>query len=402
MKRCVDVLVGLQWGSEGKGLFAAALASRYNVAVRVGGPNAGHTFYLDDEKFVCRSVPCGWVNDECDLYIGPGAVIAGDELALEIEEISMRTGLPIASRITIDPNAVLIRPWHIEAEKNQLAYMGSTMHGIGAALMEKTGRLEGCRPLVRHAANMDENGETGTLVCLAGSHRLSLRVAPVARLLHSHIGAGDSIILEGTQGTLLSIDHGDWPYVTSRNVIAGSLLSDCGVPPLAVRHVFGVLRTYPIRVGGTSGPMGTEISWAEVARRAGLPTLTPERTTVTNRARRIALIDLNQLEHAVRLNGCTGLFVSFLDYIDGRIANRTADEFSGLRQFMENNPELASALASFAAVSRVPVVGVSWGPKQNQCIIDTNLIDSMVTSSAEPNPNVVAPPFVELEHVPNA
>jgi adenylosuccinate synthase len=369
MNRVVDIMVGLQWGSEGKGKFAAALADRYGASVRVGGPNAGHTFYYRGDKYVNRSIPCAWVNPFCQLYIGAGAVIDLDTLGQELEECEMLSGISITPRLTVDRNAVIITSDHIEEERSTLSHMGSTMHGIGAAIMTKIRRKEGTGPLVKHVAD-------GYRLRVTGKRGIfTLRVGDVAEQLHSIIDAGDRLImLEGTQGTLLSLDHGTWPWVTGRNVLASSILSDCGLGPLCVREVYGVMRTYPIRVGGPSGPMGHEVTWDEVARNAGLPEGLSETTTVTGRVRRVASIDRNLLREAAQLNGITQLFVAFLDYLDGRIRTNSFMHYDNLPALMNLWPHIGSELAGYAAAARTPIGAVSWGPDREQGLYDCTVV----------------------------
>lgn len=369
MNRIVDVLVGLQWGSEGKGKFAALYADRYGAAVRVGGPNAGHTFIHNGIQFVNRSIPCAWVNPHCRLFIGPGAVIDLDTLGRELEDCEMLSGLSIAGRLLIDRNATIIKPEHVAEEERTLAYMGSTMHGIGAALMAKIRRQDSEQPLVKHAA------PAGLLRVIGPRHVFNLQVGDVSERLHSMVDSGDELVLlEGTQGTLLSLDHGSWPWVTGRNVLAASLLSDCGLGPLCVREVYGVMRTFPIRVGGPSGPMGHEVTWDEVARSAGLPQGLEERTTVTGRVRRVAHIDRNLLARAAQLNGVTQLLITFIDYLDGRCRNSHSSDYHDLESFMNAWPHIGAELSGYAAAARVPVGAVSWGPHPEQGLYDCTVV----------------------------
>lgn len=361
MMRSVDIVVGLQWGSEAKGRFAAALAPDYNAAVRVGGPNAGHTFWHEGKRYVNRCLPCAWVNPECELFIGAGAIVDLHTLACELHDCEA-SGLSIASRLTIDPQAVLVNTSDIDAE-DALSWMGSTQHGVGAALMRKIARREGSGPLVRHFTN-----DSDILILQHEDAQWRINVRRVAPFLHEMIIRGASILLEGTQGTLLSLDHGEWPYVTSKNVTAGALCSDCGVAPGDVRRVYGVMRTFPIRVAGPSGPMGNEITWSELARRAGLDVVPDERTTVTNRTRRVAELDIDRLRHAAALNGVDRLCVSFLDYLDGSLQTRAASEFGDLRGLMNASRPVADALPWYASAAGAGVHAVSWGEKPEQSL----------------------------------
>ena len=337
----VDVLVGLQWGSEGKGRVAAAIAGRYQAAVRVGGPNAGHTVWYQGKRYINRSIPCAWVNPNCALYIGAGAAIDFKILDTEITDIGIDR-----SRLLIDRNAVMINVNDIERE-SALAPISSTQHGVGAAHARKIGRQVG------HAITAGQQDWT--------YH--NQRIGDVAAGLHATSGR---ILVEGTQGALLAIDHGDYPYVTSRNPIAASLLGDCGLPPRAER-VIGVARTYPIRVGGPSGPMGTEISWAEVARRAGLPPGLEERTTVTNKVRRVAELDYQRLAYAARLNGVTDLVVTFADYLDSSIRNRS---ITRINQLCVEYPAVYAVARRMADACDASLSGITWGPTAEHAVLD--------------------------------
>lgn len=280
-------------------------------------------------------------------------------LAADLDAIPEEYGVP--DRLTIDPMVACINPSHVRSEENSLRHISSTCHGVGAALMEKMARgANGSigRPILVHDQMAGEHLRVG---------RYLIKVSPVSPILHR---VGGDIMLEGTQGTLLSLDHGSWPYVTARNVLAASLLSDVGLSPLAVRHIFGVMRTYPIRVGGPSGPMGHEVDWEALAESAGLPGLVPEKTTVTGKTRRIAEIDLDLLRHAVELNGCTHLLVSFADYIAGRLQQYHGASYKNLLDLTMNWPRVGNKLAAYAAATLVPVAGVSWGPHEGQTLME--------------------------------
>jgi adenylosuccinate synthase len=298
MNKCVDIIVGLQYGSEGKGKIAAHLANDYAAAARVGAPNAGHTIYHKGTQYKMRSIPCAWVNPNCQLFIGAGGMIN-----IEVLKQELTYDMSIASRLHIDPNAVVVteEDGKAEVENGMFEKIGSTREGVGIAMAKKIMRMRGDS-------------------ILAGQCRdLFQYVDPTVRLkLYNHICDGNSIILEGTQGFGLCLDHGNYPFVTSRNVLSSSILSECGLPPQCTRHVIGVMRTYPIRVAGNSGPMGAEeLQWDDVRKNAGYPdTVTIcEKTTVTNRIRRVSHINWPILQDAVSANGCDQLAIMFMDYI---------------------------------------------------------------------------------------
>ena len=320
-----DVIVGMQWGSEGKGKIAAMLALEYDASVRVGGPNAGHTVIVNGKPRVTRHLPAAVVNRDCRLYLGAGACI---DLAVLEHELDEWADYDAAARLTIDPRASLVWPHHREQEQKDCGWMGSTCKGGGAALIDKIRRHTSTPPI----------DTTGPL--RVGSR--AILVADVRTRLEQH----SSVLVEGTQGVLLSLDHGDWPWVTARNVTPSAILGDIGIGPRDVRRVYGVLRTYPIRVGGPSGPMPGEITWEELAAESGKP-IDPERTTVTQRPRRIARIDWAQLQRAQRLTGAHGFVVTFLDYI-------------------RFESEQARFLLDVQKHGEAPVVGASYGPAPEQ------------------------------------
>lgn len=328
----VDCLVGLQWGSEGKGKIAALLADNYDVAVRSGGPNSGHTVWLDGKKYVTRHVPCAWVNPNCELLISSGAAIDVEVLLAEIA--ALPEAFNVKHRLWVDPHAVIIQTGHKEYEEDIAASISSTQHGVGAAYMGKIGR----KP--RHTLLANDLDFTGT-------YGINLR--RTSTRLHELLKVGARVMIEGTQGTLLSLDHGDWPYVTGRNVIASQLMADAGLGPHEVRDVIGVGRTYPIRVGGPSGPLPGEITWDELSRLTGRE-IKPETTTVTGKIRRIARIDWELLQYAARLNGVTQAWVTFSDYLD---SSPVTSENEGFFRRFQHTVEC-------------PVVGHSFGPTQQE------------------------------------
>ena len=331
----VDVLIGGQWGSEGKGHVAAYLAPEYDVLVRVGGPNAGHTVYEEPEPFVFHHLPSGSRrNHVAQLVIGPGAVLSVPKLIAEITraEISQQ-------RLTIDPQAMTIAPQDEKSEAALRKSIGSTAQGVGFATARKVLRSS-AEPQVVLAKDVPD-------------------LAPYLRETHSLLEEafrrGDRILLEGTQGTGLSIHHGSYPYVTSRDTTVSGCLAEAGIAPHRVRRVVLVCRSYPIRVespkGSTSGPMGTEISFAELARRCGQSVeqlRDAERTSTTRCLRRIAEFNWTLLRKAAALNGPTDVALTFADYLSAE--NVKARRFEQLE---------AATLAFVEEIERVTGARVS-------------------------------------------
>lgn len=377
----VDVVVGLQFGSEGKGRFAAELAAPYELtktpyaaAVRAGGPNAGHTLFVRDQPLVVRHLPAAVVNPNTELFIGPGAALDLDVLEQELLACEA-VGLSVRDRLMIDPQCVIVTEQDREFEHEVTQRIGSTGKGGGSAWIRKASRTW-TGPVTAWDHGKGELFTTSFLL------RHMERVIP---RLHSIIGRGANVLAEGTQGALLSLDVSyHWPHVTAKNVTATALLGELGLSCRDVRDVYGVARTFPIRVGGPSGAMGEELDWPTVL--ANLPGYEPERTTVTGRQRRIAKFDRDAFVYAARMNGCTGLCFSFLDYLDPLLAGRdarTLDELMGL------SPTAEAWCACRAVEAQAPLVGASWGPDANQTVVDRTmtLAGSPFTIPWPPTPN---------------
>lgn len=330
--RLVDVLVGGQYGSEGKGQVAAHLASGYDVLLRVGGPNAGHTVFAVPEPYKYRHLPSGTKhNESAKIVLGPGAVI--DENLL-LEEIAKHE--VAVDRLTIDPNAMLIEVSDMAFETKHLREsIASTASGVGAATSRKILR-SAAKPPVR----------------LAGASKLlKAYVRDSREIIGTAFREGQRILLEGTQGTGLSIHHGSYPWVTSRDTTVSGCLAEAGISPTRVRKVVMVCRTYPIRVGGNSGPLRKDLTWAEISRRSGIAVAKlrkAERTTNTNTLRRPGEFEWGLLRTAAELNSPTDIALTFSDYID--IKNRSARRFDQLTQptilFIEEIERVAMAPVS--------------------------------------------------------
>lgn len=304
----VTALVGAQFGSEGKGLVAAKLAHLYTTHVRTGAPNAGHTYYdKDGNKIVARMVPCGAINREALLVIGPGAFIDVDLLIEEAEALDAM-GWAVTERLVVDYGAAVIDPVRhhrheggVHGEAHKL--IGSTGEGVGPARMAKLAR--GTFPRDLAWTNIDQVGNSP-----AGDklRRAGIPIQDTARMLNDGYDNGESILLEGTQGSGLSVVHGPWPYVTSTDTNAAQLAVDAGLAPQLVGQVILVARTFPIRVAGNSGPLPRETDWIPLAQE-------PEKTTVTRKERRVGWFHEPTVRRAIMLNRPERLALTFLDYL---------------------------------------------------------------------------------------
>jgi adenylosuccinate synthase len=352
----VCALVGGQYGSEGKGLIAGHIAKDYDDHVRVGAANAGHTVYtgynldrgsnitkMGIEKHVLQQIPCAaYANPSARLYIGPGALITPHIFLRELEELqAWRDARGLGPKyVHVDWRAHVITEDQVRREsKTDLAErIGSTStiarEGIGVAAADRVLRTDNCVQVA--SSDLASHG--------------SILVSDVPALLF----AKDRILLEGTQGTSLSNTTGDFPYVTSRNPTASGLAADAGIPPWRVNRVICVMRSFPIRVAGNSGPFfpdSREINWEDIG-------VNPEseRTTVTKKVRRVATFSMEQLEQAVILNGPTEIALTFADYASPYVAGST----SALDvDVAEETAELIDAIEKH---SGVPVRYVGTGP----------------------------------------
>ena len=335
--RLVDVLVGGQWGSEGKGHIASYLAPEYDVLLRVGGPNAGHQVYREEGALTYHHLPSGTQeNEAAKVVIGPGAVIRVPDLLSEIAD-SGRT----SSTLHIDPNAMVIEDADLKRENlgsakgEGMSAIGSTRRGVGEATSRKVLRPR-AEPPVRLAGCVPELNE----YCRR-----------TVEILDDAFRAGQRVFLEGTQGTGLSLHHGSYPHVTSRDTTVSGCLAEAGIAPGRVRRVIMVVRSYPIRVKGPSGPMGREIPWTKVARRSGQNVRQlrkQEHSSTSNKLRRVAEFNWTLLRNSASLNGPTDIALSFADYI--RKENEHARRFEQLDEttirFIEEIERVASAHVS--------------------------------------------------------
>jgi adenylosuccinate synthase len=330
--RLVDVIIGGQYGSEGKGHLAYHLAREYDLLMRVGGPNAGHqVIWPDGTRYTHRLLPSGTLAGDAHLVIGAGAVLDIDILLTEIADCQVEY-----DRLTIDPQAMIITAADKQTERQLVKAIGSTGQGGGAAAVRRIQRGND----VQLARDIDA---------------LRPFVRPVAELLERAFVEGKRLLLEGTQGSALSLYHGEYPHVTSRDTTVSGCLAEAGLPPSVVRKIVIVCRTYPIRVmspkKADSGHMAQEIDWETIAERSGLNVealKAVEKGSVSGNLRRVAEFDWALLRRAAFLNGATDVGLTFVDYLSAK--NRDAERFDQLRpetiRFIEEVERVAGAPVS--------------------------------------------------------
>lgn len=310
----LTVVVGGQYGSEGKGAIVAKIADEYQVHVRVGSHNAGHTFYWKGDKHVMQSIPCGWTNPNALIVIGRGALLNMKQFMKELVHI-LQYYPNFLERLYIDPEAGILDERFLEEEGGVNGEMhkriGSTGEGVGPA---RIARLQ--RDPEKFHQFRDVAEEYGLDQCLYKN---------TPALIAAQQDFGENVLIEGTQGSALSLLHSYWPYCTSIDTNAAGILSEVGVAPSRVTDVLLVVRTYPIRVAGNSGPMKNEIVWGELSSRIEKE-IVPEKTTVTHKVRRIAEWDDELFKQSVLLNNPTQIALTFADYIDKDLYGTTDPE----------------------------------------------------------------------------
>ena len=328
-------VLGAQWGDEGKGKIVDQLTPHFSIVARYqGGHNAGHTVYANGRKFVLRLLPSGILHDGITCVIGNGVVVDPQALFAEIDEVTA-AGVSIGDRLTISDKAHLILPYHRELDilseaRRGERKIGTTSRGIGPAYEDKIARrgvrigdlanMDALASAVRHnvaarnriipESTMDADQVLAELQ--QAWQRMSPWVADVSLFLSRARQAGRSIMFEGAQGTLLDIDHGTYPYVTSSNATIGGVCTGLGVPPQAIDGVLGVAKAYTTRVG--EGPLPTELTGelGDRLRESG-----QEFGAVTGRPRRCGWYDAVAVRYAVRVNGLSALALTKLDVLDG-------------------------------------------------------------------------------------
>ncbi|HQV35502.1 MAG TPA: adenylosuccinate synthase [Flavobacterium sp.] len=335
----VDLLLGLQWGDEGKGKIVDVLTSKYDIIARFqGGPNAGHTLEFDGIKHVLRTIPSGIFHKNAMNIIGNGVVIDPVVFQKELEGLE-KFNMDIKSKLLISRKAHLILPTHrlldaaSEASKGK-AKIGSTLKGIGPTYMDKTGRngirvgdIEMADFKERYRALADKHEAMISFYDVNLQYNLpemeeeffasievlkSLQFIDSEEYLNQALKSGKTILCEGAQGSLLDVDFGTYPFVTSSNTTAAGACTGLGIAPNKVKNVFGIFKAYTTRVG--SGPFPTEDfeEAGDVMAKVG-----NEFGSVTGRKRRCGWLDLVALKYAVQVNGVTGLYMMKGDVLSG-------------------------------------------------------------------------------------
>lgn len=341
----VTVVVGSQWGDEGKGKVVDLLAPQFDIVARYqGGANAGHTIRWDGQTQVLHLLPSGVFTQGVQCVIGNGVVIEPKALVSEIQKVE-ELGYDLTRRLWISRNAHCILPYHKAIEEVLSAdRIGTTRRGIGPAYTDKVARVgiragELVDPDLFGQRLRSEVARQNTVLCGAYGHpgvdaeeiladyvdlglELAGYVTDTTELLHRALGAGKNILAEGAQGALLDIDFGTYPYVTSSNPTAGGVCTGLGLPPTAISQVIGITKAYCTRVG--HGPFPTELTDAtgEHLRKVGA-----EFGATTGRPRRCGWLDLVALKYSCRLNGFTELVVTKLDVLSGLDTVKVCTEY---------------------------------------------------------------------------
>ncbi len=414
-------MLGAQWGDEGKGKIVDLLTPHFSVVARYqGGHNAGHTVYVSGRKFVLHLIPSGILHDGVTCIIGNGVVVDPQALFKEIAELAS-LGVDVGDRLLISDKAHLILPYHRELDVLSEARrgerkIGTTSRGIGPAYEDKIGRrgirvcdLVDTKALADEVrANVDARNQIikdSTLEwkqvydeLLEQGQRMRRWTGDASLFLWEAIARGRRVLFEGAQATMLDIDHGTYPYVTSSNASIGGVCTGLGVPPRAIQGVMGVAKAYTTRVG--EGPLPTELfgDLAERLRESG-----QEYGASTGRPRRCGWYDAVVVRYSVRINGIDAIALTKLDVLDGldeikictgyRIGSRTVTEFPadlasagpcepiyetvpgwkeptrGARSFHELPDEAQRYIARLEEVSDVPIAIVSTGSDREETIV---------------------------------
>lgn len=349
----VDVLLGLQWGDEGKGKIVDVLSPKYDLIARFqGGPNAGHTLEFDNQKYVLNTIPSGIFNDKTMNLIGNGVVIDPIILKRELDNLKKSGFDPVAAKkLVIARKAHLILPTHqlldaASESKMGDGKIGSTLKGIGPTYMDKTGRnglrvgdtmlpdfnekydklVNKHKSILAHYGEIPDFSEKEAAFFEAIEYLKSIPQVDSEHFVNQYLREGKTVLAEGAQGAMLDVDFGSYPFVTSSNTTAAGACTGLGVAPSKIGSVIGIFKAYCTRVGG--GPFPTELhdETGEELRKTG-----HEFGATTGRPRRCGWIDLPALKYAVMLNGVTELVMTKADVLSGfdKIYACTHYEYNG-------------------------------------------------------------------------
>jgi len=426
------VVIGTQWGDEGKGKIVDWLTDRAQGVVRFqGGHNAGHTLVIGSKKTVLHLIPSGILRGNVDCFIGNGVVVSPQALIAEMDELEGAGVKGVVARLSISEACPLILPYHSaldaarEASKGEKK-IGTTGRGIGPAYEDKIARrairLQDLFKPVRFADKLRELLDYHNFVLekyhrqapvdfqktldetLALAPRLEPLIADVPRALYHANRAGKNLLFEGAQGSLLDIDHGTYPFVTSSNCVAGAAAAGAGIGPMHLHYVLGITKAYSTRVG--SGPFPTELSddVGERLRQRG-----QEFGATTGRPRRTGWFDAAALKRSIQLNGVSGLCITKLDVLDGvesvkicvgyeleggfsEILPVGAEELEGCKPVYEDLPGWMEStvgiraydklpaparkyLDRIQALAGIPIDLISTGPERDETIVRRHPFD---------------------------
>ncbi len=403
------VVVGAQWGDEGKGKLVDVLAERADWVVRYqGGANAGHTVHIGDKSFVLHQIPSGILHPNTKCGIGNGVVLDPETLFTEIDEL-IEDGIDIEGRLFISDRAHLVLPYHKLVDSLSLSSkaIGTTGRGIGPAYEDKVARRgvrvldmrhpERLVPIVEAAVNHanaqliagGHKAQASVMETLELLERLAPRILPLATDISLEISrahkAGASVLLEGAQGSMLDVDHGTYPFVTSSNTTSGGASVGTGISPCAIDKCLGVVKAYTTRVG--HGPLPTEFDEPLQSR---VRKLGNEFGATTGRARRCGWFDGVVVRYAVRINGLTDIAITKLDVLDTleevklctgyRVGDEVYTEFPGDLSILEEATPVYETFEGWQT-STADARSLTDLPKQARAYLDRleELIEAKVT-----------------------
>ncbi|HQV78042.1 MAG TPA: adenylosuccinate synthase [Chitinophagales bacterium] len=387
----VDVILGLQWGDEGKGKIVDYLADRYDIIARFqGGPNAGHTLYIDGKKHVLHTIPSGIFRDGKTNYIGNGVVIDPITILKEIENLESQ-GIPVKERLIISKRANLILPTHkiLDAASEHAkgtSKIGSTLKGIGPTYMDKTGRnglrigdilqddfmvkyelLKSKHLQLLQVYNYNFELEEAEVDWLEAIEKLkNYQQVESVYFINDALKSGKKILAEGAQGSMLDIDFGTYPFVTSSNTISAAVCTGLGISPQNIGDVIGITKAYCTRVGSGPFPSELEDEIGEKLRKEGA-----EFGATTGRPRRCGWIDLPALHYTCLINGVTKLIITKADILNafGEFGVCTNYQYDGIETnelpFDMVNKEIKPIFEYFK----------SWGNLENNRTLPIELQD---------------------------